>query len=144
MSAQKTRPGTGDVDAFLDQIEDPARRADSRVLLALMQEASGEKPVLWGSMIGFGHYHYRYASGHEGETFLIGFAPRKAAFSLYLLGCYFPELTERREALLARLGQHRLGKGCLYVKRLTDIDLDPLRELAALSVQQLRAAYPAQ
>lgn len=144
MYAQKTRAGTGDVNAFVDQVEDPVRRADSLVLLALMQEASGEKPVLWGSMIGFGHYHYRYASGHEGDSFLIGFAPRKAAFSLYLLGCYFPDATERREALLARLGKHRLGKGCLYVKRLSDIDLDPLRELAALSVHQLRAAWPDQ
>jgi len=144
MYAQKTRAGTGDVNAFLDQLEDPVRRADSLVLLALMQQVSGEMPVLWGSMIGFGHYHYRYASGHEGDAFLIGFAPRKAAFSLYLLGCDFPEATEQREPLLARLGKHRLGKGCLYVKRLSDIDLDPLRELAALSVQQLRAAWPDQ
>ena len=141
MSAQKTRPDTGDVGEFLDRLEDPGKRADSHALVELMQQVSGEPPVLWGSMVGFGRYHYKYASGHEGDAFLVGFAPRKAEFSIYLMGT--PEGAADREALLAKLGKHRMGKGCLYVKRLSDIDMNVLRELAKSSVGALRAAYPA-
>lgn len=140
---QKTIADTGSVDAFLEQLGDPAKRADSQALIAIMREVSGEPAVLWGSMVGFGQYHYRYPTGHEGDAFLIGFAPRKAEFSIYLMGCYFPEHAERREALLVRLGKHRMGKACLYVKRLSDIDLAVLRDMAELSVETLRAAYPA-
>ncbi|MGB3336016.1 MAG: DUF1801 domain-containing protein [Devosia sp.] len=139
MYEQKTKPDTGDVDEFLAQLADPAKRADSHALIELMQDVSGAPPVLWGTMIGFGHYHYKYATGHEGDAFLVGFAPRKAEFSVYLMGTGD---AERREALLARLGKHRMGKGCLYVKRLDDIDLGVLRELAETSVAALRAAYP--
>ncbi len=142
MSVTKTRPHTGDVDAFLAAIPDAQKRADSAQLIAMMQEITGEPPVLWGTMIGFGSYHYRYASGHEGDAMLIGFAPRKAEFSIYLMGCYFPAAAETREALLARLGKHRMGKACLYVKRLSDIDLAVLRELATASLHYLREAYP--
>lgn len=142
MAEQKTKPDTGDVDAFLAQVDDPAKRADSYRLIELMSAVAGEKPVLWGTMIGFGRYHYRYASGHEGEAFLIGFAPRKAEFSIYLMGTYLPEEIARRDRLLARLGRHRMGKACLYAKRLDDIDMDVLRELAEISVATLRAAYP--
>jgi hypothetical protein len=140
MYEQKTRPDTGDVDEFLSQVEDPAKRADSYALIEMMRAVSGEPPVLWGTMIGFGHYHYRYDSGHEGNAFLIGFAPRKAEFSIYLMGT--PENAGQRAALLARLGKHRMGKGCLYVRRLSDIDMEVLRELAANSVAALRVAYP--
>lgn len=143
MPEQKTKADTGDVGEFLAQLEDPTQRADSHRLVEMMQEVSGEPPVLWGTMIGFGRYHYKYASGHEGDAFLIGFAPRKAEFSIYLMGTYFPEETARREALLAQLGKHRMGKACLYVKRLSDIDLGVLRQLAEISVASLRAAYPA-
>jgi hypothetical protein len=142
MYEQKTRPGTGDVDAFLMDMDDPARRADSQALVALMADASGEVPVLWGSMVGFGQYHFRYASGHKGNAFLIGFAPRKNEFSIYLMGCYLPGAEERRNDLLKRLGRHRMGKACLYIKRISDIDLTVLREMAELSVDTLRAAYP--
>lgn len=141
MAEQKIRPGSGDVDMFIEGIEDAAKRADARELIALMSEVSGEGPVLWGTMVGFGRYHYRYESGHEGDSFLVGFAPRKAEFSIYLMGTYFPDTEERREALLARLGKHRMGKACLYVKRLRDIDLNVLRELAQLSVSALKRAY---
>lgn len=144
MSEQKTRPETGDVQAFLMAIEDPAKRSDSAILVEMMEAASGAPAVLWGSMLGFGRYQYTYDSGHEGEAFLIGFAPRKAEFSLYLMGCSLPQEVERRDALLARLGRHRMGKSCLYVKRLGDIDLAVLRELADISVAALRAAYPGQ
>lgn len=143
MPEQKTRPGPGDVDEFLAQVDDPARRADSQRLIELMSAVSGEPPVLWGTMVGFGRYHYRYDSGHEGDAFLVGFAPRKAEFSIYLMGTYLPGELARRDGLLARLGRHRMGKACLYVKRLGDIDMDVLRELAEISVATLRAAYPA-
>lgn len=141
MAEQKTKPGSGDVAAFIEGIEDAGKRADALALIALMSEVSGEPPVLWGTMVGFGQYHYRYETGHEGDSFLVGFAPRKAEFSIYLMGTYFPEVAEKREALLARLGKHRMGKACLYVKRLSDVDVGVLRELAEISVGELRKAY---
>lgn len=143
MTQQKTKPHTGDVAAFVAQVEPQSRRAECAELIAMMQAISGEPPVLWGSMIGFGHYHYRYASGHEGDSFLIGFAPRKGEFSIYLMGTYFPEEMARREALLARLGKYRMGKACLYVRKRANIDMAVLRELEVISVERLRAAYPA-
>lgn len=139
---QKTKANTGDVDEFLAQLDDTAKRADSYRLIELLQQVSGEKPVLWGTGIGFGQYHYKYASGHEGDAALIGFAPRKAEFSIYLMGTYSPEEIARRDALLARLGKHRMGKACLYVKRLSDIDMDVLRQLAEISVATMRTTYP--
>lgn len=141
MAEQKTKPGSGDVAAFIEGIEGAGKLADAQALIALMSEVSGEPPVLWGTMVGFGQYHYRYETGHEGDSFLVGFAPRKAEFSIYLMGTYFPEVAEKREALLARLGKHRMGKACLYVKRLSDVDVGVLRELAEISVGELRKAY---
>ncbi len=139
----KTKADTGDVDEFIAQIDDPAKRTDSYRLIEMMQDVSGEKPVLWGTMVGFGRYHYRYASGHEGDALRIGFSPRKAEFSLYVLSDYaFGDIKDQTEALLARLGKHRTGKSCLYVKRLDDIDLGVLRELAELSVRRMDVAYP--
>lgn len=143
MPEQKTKPHTGDVGAFLGQVDDDRKRADAHALVELMAHVSGEPPVLWGTMVGFGHYHYKYPTGHEGDSFLVGFSPRKAEFSIYLMGTYFPEENARREALLAKLGKHRMGKACLYVKRLSDIDLGVLRELAEISVMRLRDTYPA-
>ena len=140
MAEQKTKPA-GDVAAFIEGIEDAGKRADAQVLIALMSEVSKEPPVLWGTMVGFGQYHYRYETGHEGDSFLVGFAPRKAEFSIYLMGTHFPKAAEQREALLARLGKHRMGKACLYVKRLSDVDMGVLRELAEMSVAALRKAY---
>lgn len=142
MAEQKTKPHTGNVVEFLSQVESAQKRADSHVLIEMMSAITGEPPVLWGTMIGFGQYHYRYPTGHEGYSFLVGFAPRKAAFSIYLMGSYFPEEAERRDALLARLGKHRMGKACLYVNRLSDIDLAVLRNLAEISVAKLRESYP--
>lgn len=142
MADQKTRPDTGSVADFLAQLDDPAKRADSETLIGLFRDVSGEEPSLWGTMIGFGQYHYRYESGHEGDAMIIGFAPRKAEFSIYLMGSYLPEAADQRDLLLTRLGKHRMGKACLYVKRLSDIDLEILRELATLSVKTIKAAYP--
>lgn len=120
-----TTPGTGDVDAFVRAIPDEAQRADAQALVGLMGEVSGEPPVLWGpSIVGFGQYHYRYDSGREGDSFPIGFSPRKGRTVLYLA-----HGLERHAELLARLGKHSTGASCLYLKRLADVDLDVLREL---------------
>lgn len=142
MAEQKTKPHTGDVGEFLAQIEDDQKRADAHALVELMGGVTGEPPVLWGTIVGFGQYHYKYPTGHEGDSCLAGFSPRKAEFSIYLMGTYFPEESDRREALLAKLGKHRMGKACLYVKKLRDIDLDVLRELTEISVKRLRETYP--
>lgn len=142
MAEQKTRPHSGDVSEFLAQLADPGKRADSEALIAMMAEISGAPPVLWGTMIGFGQYHYRYASGHEGDAFRIGFAPRKGEFSLYVLVAYTGADADRQAALLSRLGRHRAGKSCLYVKKLADIDIEVLRELVAFAFHHMREAYP--
>lgn len=125
MSTLKTQPTGADVSVFLSAIPDPQRREDSLRLLELMIEATGETPRMWGSsIVGFGDYHYHYDSGREGDWFLVGFSPRKNDLTLYLATGVdrFPEL-------MARLGKHKTGKSCLYVKRLADIDLEALREL---------------
>lgn len=142
MPEQKTRPHTGDVDAFIATIDDPAKRADSETLLRLMQTVTGEPPVLWGAMIGFGQYHYKYASGHEGDAFRIGFAPRKAELSLYVLTAYAGADKAHEQALLDSLGKHRAGKSCLYVKRLADVDEAVLRQLVENAWAHMAKAYP--
>lgn len=122
-----TEPG-GDVDAFLDAVPSERRRAEGREVLELMRERTGLEPVLWGpSMIGFGHQHYKYESGREGDWFVVGFSPRKAALTFYgLQNAYFPEATDD---LLSRLGPHKLGKSCIYVTRLDKVDKSVLAEL---------------
>jgi hypothetical protein len=131
----KTVPTDTDVDAFL-AAQPEARAADCRALAALMQRASGHPPVLWGRMVGFGHHHYVYDSGREGDTFEIGFASGaggKGDISLYL-NCAAGD----HAALLARLGKHREGKGCVYIKRLSDVDEAVLGELCAAALRKVR------
>ena len=143
MAEAKTKETGTSVESFLGDIEDEARRRDARVFLDLMKRITGESPKMWGSgIVGFGKYHYRYESGHEGDTCLTGFAPRKNEFSIYLNGTYFPGLDEKRQRLLDRLGKHRMGKACLYVKRATDIDLKVLEQLVAMGVDELKKHYP--
>jgi hypothetical protein len=125
MAELKTRQNDEDPQAFIEAIPDERKRADSARLLRLMGDATSDQPELWGpTMIGFGSFHYRYASGHEGDSMKVGFAPRKTALTLYGLQGH-----PRSEELLARLGKYTLGKG--YVKRLDDVDIDVLRELVA-------------
>ena len=120
------------VAEFLAQVPDEQRREDAHRLCALMQEITGEPPAMWGtSIIGFGSYHYRYASGREGDSALASFSPRSQALAIYLIG----EFEERHGSVLARLGPHKAGKGCLYLKRLDDVDLGSLRELIDRSVR---------
>jgi hypothetical protein len=140
MGAKKApvmRPSGASVTAFLDQVPDEQRRADARQLCALMQDITGEPPAMWGSaIIGFGRYHYRYTSGHEGDSALASFSPRRQNLAIYLVGGF----ADKHRSVLARLGPHRAGKGCLYLKRLGDVDQDALRELIDRSVRVRRGA----
>ena len=130
MAANKTLPTPADAQAYLCAIEDQARRADCLALAALMEQVSGQPPVMWGdAIVGFGSYHYRYASGREGDAPLVGFAARKGDISIYL-NCDTPA----RAAMLAQLGRHKMGKACLYVRRLADVDLDVLASLVRESI----------
>jgi hypothetical protein len=136
MAANRTVPTDADVTAFLDAVPDPVRRADAGELCDLMQEVAGEAPRMWGgSIVGFGTYHYRYASGREGDTPAIGFAARKRALVLYGVLEY-----EERTELLDDLGPHERGKGCLYVKRLADVDRDVLRRMLGEAYAARRTA----
>ncbi len=124
MAELKTKPTDASVEAFVDSIPDERRRGDCRTLLAMMTEIGGE-PRMWGtSIVGFGSYDYRYASGRTGTWFRAGFSPRKQALTLYLM----TDLNEVADHLAA-LGRHKRGKGCLYVKQLSDVDLGVLREM---------------
>jgi hypothetical protein len=130
----KTKPTKLTVAAFIGAIKDESKRADAKTLVKLMQSATGEQPKMWGpSIIGFGTYHYTYESGREGDMPLAGFSPRKAANVLYgVAGA--PD----SEALLARLGKHSAGKGCLYIKKLADVDQKVLQTLVLKSVAARR------
>ena len=127
-----TRPTDASVQRFLAGIPDEQRREDSRRLCAMMQEITGEPPTMWGaSIIGFGTYHYRYASGHEGDSALAAFALRRRRLAIYLVG----EFESRHRSVLARLGPHTSGKGCLYIRRLDEVNRGALRELIDRSVR---------
>ncbi|MBL8299023.1 MAG: DUF1801 domain-containing protein [Rhodanobacteraceae bacterium] len=139
MSDLKTQPTQATLAAFLAAVADPARRADCAAVAKLMQKITGEKAVIWGTgIVGFGRYRYRYESGREGEWPVVGFSPRKNDLTLYLM-CGF----DGAEALLARLGKHKTGKSCLYLKSLASVDLEVLEELivrgvAAMESQRVR------
>lgn len=134
----RTRPTEVSVADFVAAVENPRRRADAETLCALFEAVSGEPPVMWGpSIIGFGRYHYRYASGHEGDAPRLGFSPRKAQTVLYLMSGF-----EGQAALIARLGKVKGSGACLYVNRLDQIELDVLRELAVSSLAHMRERYP--
>jgi hypothetical protein len=130
MAEAKTQPTKASVAAFLKAVPDEQRRKDGQAVAKLMQEITGEKPVMWGpSIVGFGKYRYRYASGQEGEWPIAGFSPRKSDLVLYIMPGF-----DRYEALLAKLGRHKTGKSCLYLRKLSDADPAVLRELVSLSV----------
>lgn len=133
MAALKTRPNDQSVEAYLDNVTDEQRRQDSYAVLELMREVTGQEPTMWGdSIVGFGSYHYRYASGREGDWFLTGFSPRKQALTLYIMSGF-----GEYEELLDKLGKYTTGKSCLYVKRLEDVDLPTLRELVRRSAEHV-------
>jgi hypothetical protein len=136
----KTKPTGLSVAGYLAAIEDDARRKDCKELAALMKRATGHPPKMWGSaIVGFDSYHYRYASGHEGDASVVGFSSRKGDISVYL-SCDDDEEESRK--LLARLGKHKSGKACLYLRRLADVDLAVLEMLVERSVAATRQRYP--
>lgn len=138
MAKLKTIPQDSSVEAFLDQVADPDKRADSYALLEIMKTVTGEQPVMWGSsIVGFGSYHYRYASGREGDWMLTGFSPRKQQMSLYIMSGF-----DQFEELLNALGKYKTGKSCLYIKSVSDIDVEVLKQLIKASVEYLKARYP--
>ena len=122
------KPSTADVGAFIDGVTPQPRQEDACTLLALLQRITGEKPVLWDSIVGFGAYHYRYSSGREGDAPAAGFSPRKAASTIYL-----PEGVAPHASALDKLGPHTLGVGCLYIKRLQDVDTSVLESIIRTS-----------
>lgn len=132
----KTRPTGDSVQAFLRSIEHTGRREDSIEMVEIMSRLSGHVPVLWGSIVGFGQYHYRYQSGREGDMFLTGFSPRKSALTAYIMDGF-----QGYEDLLARLGPVKTGKSCLYINRLSKIDLGTLEQLITRSLIHMRATY---
>lgn len=138
MAETKTLATSADVAAFIAAVPDPVRRADAQALVALMGRVSGAPAVMWGSsIIGFGAYDYRYDSGRTGTMARISFSPRKAETVLYLLDSF-----DGHGAWLARLGKHRMGKSCLYIKRLADVDVDVLETLVAASWAEMGKRYP--
>jgi hypothetical protein len=135
MAENKTKRTKLNVTTFIDAITDPARRADAKTIVKLMQDASGEKPQMWGpSIIGFGSYHYKYESGREGDMPLVGFSPRKAATVLYGVAG-----ASDCQTLLPKLGKHSMGKGCLYIKKLADVDQGVLQAMVGKALAATRA-----
>lgn len=130
----KTQPTKAIANDFLSTIQNEQQLADSKILLQMMETASGHPPEMWGtSIIGFGRYHYVYPSGREGDWMEIGFSPRKQAISIYLIAG-----VGRQTDNLAKLGKHKIGKSCLYIKRLSDIDLSVLRNMLDVAITQIR------
>src|SRR4051794_2754223 len=137
MASQKTLPSGQDAAEFIAALSSASRREDAHKLSGLLAEWTGEQPVMWGrSIVGFGQYHYRYDSGREGTGPLVSFAPRTANLVVYLVGGF----QTRYPKLLEQLGPHNSGKGCLYLKRLADIDLDVLGALVDRTVRVHRGA----
>ena len=133
MAELKTKLTDASVKDFLDGIADERKRQDSYAILAMMQEVTGVEAKMWGdSIVGFGSYHYKYASGREADWMLVGFSPRKQNLTLYIMSGF-----EQYDQLLQRLGKHSTAKSCLYIKRLADVDLTVLRELVKLSMEHM-------
>ena len=132
MAENKTKATQASVESYFSTIEDAARRKDCEALAKLMTKATKQKPTMWGtSIVGFGSYHYKYESGREGDSCLTGFASRKGDISVYLSASVLD-----RDELVAKLGKHKSGKGCLYVRKLSDVDLKVLEQLVVGSVEQ--------
>ena len=139
MTDLKTRPNDdASVEAFIDAVDHARRREDARILLELMRRVTGEEPVMWGpSIVGFGSYHYRYASGQAGDWPIAGFSPRRQNLSIYIMPGF-----KGYQGLLSGLGKHKTGKSCLYVNKLADVDLDVLEALVHAAVAEMRRRFP--
>lgn len=135
----KTKPNEQDVGAFLNAVDNERRRKDALYLLDMMKEVTGDQPKMWGdTIVGFGSYHYKYATGREGDWFITGFSPRKQNMSVYIMPGFdkYPEL-------MSKLGKHKTGVSCLYINKLEDVDLDVLRELVERSFRYMDETYNA-
>ena len=138
MATNKTQPTPIKVSEFIAGIEDSRKRADCKELMKLMREVTGKRATMWGpSIVGFGKYHYKYASGREGDFFLTGFAPRKQALTIYIINGF-----DAHAELMEKLGKFKTGKSCLYVKSLDAIDRAVLKDLVEASVAYMREKYP--
>jgi hypothetical protein len=137
MAEIKTKQTAVNPAAFIDKVDNEQRRKDGHELVTLMKNVTGKPAKMWGpSIVGFDQYHYRYASGHEGDMPITGFSPRKQSLVLYL----GPGLEDKK--LMAKLGKHKMGKGCLYINKLDDVDRNVLLELVTKSVEKMRKLYP--
>jgi len=135
MAELKTRPNDQSVEAFLNSVEQGQKRDDSFAILELMEEATGEEAKMWGdSIVGFGTYRYKYASGREGDWMLTGFSPRRQNLTLYIMSGF-----DEYDALLGKLGKHKTGKSCLYINKLADVDVETLKELVRRSAELMAA-----
>ena len=133
----KTTENSSSVAAFIKKLGDPERQQDANAIIAIMQDQSGFEAKMWGpAIIGFGSYHYVYESGREGDAPLVGFSPRKTEFSLYLCSQF-----EKREELLKKLGKHKSAKGCVYIKKMADVDAEILKKMIANSLKYYKAKY---
>jgi len=137
MAENKTKPTKLSVTAFINGIEDKEKRKDARKVAAMMRKATGSKATVWGaSIVGYGQYHYKYASGREGDFILAGFSPRKQALTIYVMAGF-----SHFDSLMKKLGKYKTGKSCLYIKRLSDVDENVLQRLIAASVKYMRKNY---
>ncbi len=138
MTELKTKKNDASVAEFLEAVENEDRRSDSYDVLKIMEEITGEPAKMWGAtIVGFGSYHYVYASGKEGDWMVTGFSPRKQAMTLYIMAGF-----DRHDELMAQLGKFTIGKSCLYLKRLSDVDEFVLRELITASCDHMKTLYP--
>jgi hypothetical protein len=137
MAENKTKPTKQSVTAFINDIDDKQKRADAKKVAAMMRKATGARAVMWGpGIVGYGQYHYQYASGREGDFMLTGFAPRKQALTVYIIPGFKPF-----DTMMKKLGKHKTGKSCLYIKRLSDVDESVLERLILASVKHMRKNY---
>lgn len=137
MAELKTKPNDASVVEFLDTIGNETKRDDCFEIMNMMQEVTGDEPKMWGtSIIGYGTYHYKYASGREGDWMRIGFSPRKQNITLYLMAG-----VERNDEILSRIGKYKNGKSCFYINKLSDIDMEVLRELMVASLEHVERIY---
>ena len=137
MAELKTKKNNASVTAFINSIDDKQQRADARRIAAMMRQATGSRAKMWGTgIVGFGSYHYKYASGQEGDWPLVGFSPRKQNLSLYIMPGF-----SGFAGLMKKLGKYQTGKSCLYIKRLDDVDNKVLEELIDVSVKHMRNKY---
>ncbi|PWS31823.1 DUF1801 domain-containing protein [Pedobacter paludis] len=138
MAQNKTTENNLSVSDFLNKVEDEAKRKDSFELVRIISNTTGLDAKMWGTaIVGFGSYHYIYESGRQGDAPLVGFSPRKDAFSLY-----FSSQFKDREALLKKFGKHKTAKACVYIKKLSDIDINILKEMITNSVEKIKSMYP--